>query len=142
MHGGGLQHHAQVVELLELVEVEGQHAPAAAEQHFDEAFLLQPEQRLAHRRARDAQPLADLVLGEAVAGHQAELGDVALELRVDLVGARAERGDRWRGRRVARSDGRHAAMLVRAERRQQLRAGRGPADDGALGADHLDAPPP
>jgi hypothetical protein len=90
VHGGGLQHHAQVVELLELIEIEGQHAPAAAEQHLDEALLLQLEQRLAHRRARDAQALADLALGEAVARHQPEFGDVALELRVHLVGARAE----------------------------------------------------
>ena len=97
VHGRGLQHHAQVVELLELVEVERQHAPAAAEQHFDKAFLLQPEERLSHGRARDAEPLADFVLGEAVAGNEAEFGHVPLELRIDLVGARTERGIRSRG---------------------------------------------
>ena len=92
VRGGGFQHHAQVVQLLELVEIEGQHAPAAAEQHLDEAFLLQPHQRLAHRRARHAEPVAQLVLGEAVTGHELEFGHIALELRVDLVRARAEGG--------------------------------------------------
>jgi hypothetical protein len=60
------------------IEVEGQHAPAAPEQHFDKALLLQAEQGLAHQGARDAQALADLVFGEAVARHQAELGHAAL----------------------------------------------------------------
>ena len=53
------------------------------------ALLLQSEQRLAHRRARQAQALAQFVLGEAVAGNQLEFGDIALELLVHLVGARA-----------------------------------------------------
>jgi hypothetical protein len=117
LHGRGFQHHAQVVELLELVEVERQHAPAAAKQHLDEALLLQPEQRLAHRRARHAQAFADLVLGEAVAGHQLELGDVALELRVHLVGARTEHG----GRRVRGEVGAMAdtGPMLALERGQQ-----------------------
>jgi hypothetical protein len=105
MHGRGLQHHAQVVQLLELVEVERQHAPAAAKQHLDETFLLQPEQRLPHRRARHAEPLADLVLGEAVAGHQLEFGNVALELFVHLVGARAMDMRNRGGARHARGSG-------------------------------------
>ena len=51
VHGGGFQHHAQVVELFELFKVKRQHAPAAAEQHLDQTLLLQPRQGLAHRRA-------------------------------------------------------------------------------------------
>ena len=93
------EHHPKVVQLLEAVEVEGQHAPAAAKQHLDETFLLQPEERLSHRRARDTQALADLAFGEAVAGHQVELGHVALELFVDLVRPAAK------GSGVDREDG-------------------------------------
>ncbi len=88
LHRRRFQQHAQVVELVEAVEVEGQHAPAGAEQHLHETLLLQADQRLAHRRARHVQALAELVLGEAVAGQQVKVGDVALELLVHLVGAR------------------------------------------------------
>ena len=89
LHRRRLEHHAQVVQLLEPLEVERQHPPAASKQHFDIAFLLQSEQRLPNRCPRHAEPFAQLVLGEAVAGDQAEFRDVALELLIDLVGARA-----------------------------------------------------
>jgi hypothetical protein len=125
VHRRGLQHHAQVVELLELVEVERQHAPAAAKQHFDKALLLQPEQRLAHRRARHAEPLADFVLGETVAGHEDEVGHVALELRVDLVGACGNGGvgssGVWeRQGSGAGSDGRHVGNGSRWRQRHAV----------------------
>src|SRR6218665_315209 len=64
VRGRGLQHRAQVIELLEFVEIEGQHAPAAAVHDLDMAFLLQPGQRLAHRGARDPHPLPHSLLAE------------------------------------------------------------------------------
>ena len=70
-------------------------APTAAKQHLDKTLLLQPEKRLPHRRARDAKTHADFGFREAVAGHQAELGDVAFELCVNVIGTRTM--DRHRG---------------------------------------------
>ena len=142
LHGRGLQHHAQVVELLELLEVERQHAPAAAKQHLDVAFLLQAEQGLAHRRARDAQALAEFVLGEAVARHQLEVGHVALELlrrprrRASGCGrlGRAGRG----GRSVVHRGGLYQARRSAAARALPAR----PADDGALRARSSPRRPP
>ena len=91
-HRGGLEHDAQVVQVLEHLEVERADLPAGSKVHLHEAFALQPEQRLADRRARDAQAGGDLGLGEAVAGHQAELGDIVLHFVVDGV---CERGMQW-----------------------------------------------
>ena len=132
------------VQLLELVEVERQHTPAAAKQHLHIPFLLQPHQRLAHRRARDAQPLAEFVLGETVAGHQRELGHVVFELRIDLVGARAVR--RRSNCRDGAADGGGCAQenlyqrcgAAEASAAQQRSTGCRPADDAALGMNHLD----
>src|SRR5205085_210432 len=112
---------------LELLEVEGQHPPAAAEQHLHEALLLQAEQGLAHRRAADAQPLAEFVLGTAVTGHQLELGDVALELLVDLVGPGAVHAGRHTGSAGTFESGGH----VRRSSRARLRRAAPPAREAA-----------
>ena len=72
--------------MLEELEVEGLHLPAGAEVHLHEALALQAEQRLAHRRARHPQTRGDLALGETVARHQTELGDVVLDAIVDRIG--------------------------------------------------------
>ena len=44
-------HLVQVAQLLKLIKVERQNAPAPAKQHLDIAFLLQLEQGLTDRRA-------------------------------------------------------------------------------------------
>ncbi len=49
--GRGFQHHAQIVELFEMLKIKRQHTPAAAKQHLDIAFLLPIEQGLTDRRA-------------------------------------------------------------------------------------------
>src|SRR5207302_7758573 len=85
-HGGGFQHHAQVVETVEQLEVERAHAPAAFRMHLEIAFALEAEQRLAHRRARHPRAARYLVLREARARQQPELEDVALQLAVDRLG--------------------------------------------------------
>src|SRR5258706_6022892 len=45
------------------------------------SIALQPEQRLAHRRAADLHARGDFALAEAVAGQQAEVEDVVLQAR-------------------------------------------------------------
>src|ERR1700760_3328428 len=72
--------------MIEQLEVERQHDPSAARGDVEIAFALQPEQRLADRRARDAETLGDLGLREAVAGHDLEVEDVLLELGVGAIG--------------------------------------------------------
>ncbi len=52
------------------------------------SFLLQLEKRLPNRRARDRQTHTDFGFYEAIVGHQAELGDVAFELCVNVCRAR------------------------------------------------------
>ena len=99
-HAIQLQQHARVVELVEAVEVDRPHGPAGLALDVEEALVAQPEQRLAHRRAADAQPRAHLVLGEAVAGQQLEVVDLRLQLRVGLLGeiGTGALGGRWKRR--------------------------------------------
>src|SRR5690606_41735354 len=54
--------------------------------HRHEAFAFQLVERLAHRGAADRHAFGDLAFAEAVAGQQAELEDVVLELLVDALG--------------------------------------------------------
>ena len=86
LHRRAFQHHAQVVDVVERLEVERPHAPAALRVHLQVALALQAEQRLAHRRARHARAARHLVLGEAGARQQAELEDVGLDALVDRPG--------------------------------------------------------
>src|SRR3954454_12489769 len=69
--------------MVEQVEVERPHAPAALRVDLQVAFALEAEQRLAHRRARHAASRRDLVLREARPGQQAELEDVGFQHAVD-----------------------------------------------------------
>ncbi|MCY1368106.1 hypothetical protein D9M69_550700 [compost metagenome] len=77
---------AQLVQFLEMLEVEGLHLPAAAKAHLQVAFALQAVQRLAHRGAAGVHAQGDVALAEAIAGQQAELADIGLELGVDEPG--------------------------------------------------------
>src|SRR3954467_4892234 len=86
MHRRRLEHEPQVVEMVEQVEVERPHAPAALRVDLHVALALEAEERLAHRSARDVRAGGDLVLREARAGKQAELEDVALQRAVDRLG--------------------------------------------------------
>ena len=52
-----LEHDAQVVELLEAAEVDRQHVPAELRLDAEKALVAQAKQRLAHRRAADAEAL-------------------------------------------------------------------------------------
>ena len=85
-HAGRLQHHAQVVELLEAVEVDRAHEPAALALDFDQAFVAQTKQGFAHRRAADAQALRNVGLREAIAGDEQEVLQLLLERAVDMLG--------------------------------------------------------
>ena len=85
------QHDAQIVELIELIEVDRRDLPAAPETDFQIAFALQPEQAVAHRRARHAVVLRDAVLRKAVAGKQAKVEDIGLQLLINLLGKRIGR---------------------------------------------------
>ncbi len=78
-----LEDDAQVVELLEAAEVDRQHVPAELRLDAEKALVAQAKQRLAHRRAADAEALAELGLGEAVAGDELEVVDLRLERVVD-----------------------------------------------------------
>src|SRR6185295_11333267 len=93
-HARDLEHDAQVVELLEPAEVDRQHVPAELGLDAEEALVAEAKQRLAHRRAAHAEALAELGLGEAVAGDELEIVDLRLERVVDLLGqlARADGG--------------------------------------------------
>ena len=97
-HARQLEHDAQVVELLELVEVDRHDVPADLGLDVEEALVAQAKQRLAHRRAADAQALAELGLGEAVAGDELEVVDLRLQRGVDLLGEVAGAAA-WRRRR-------------------------------------------
>src|SRR6185369_14196006 len=83
LHRRGLEHEAQVVEVVEQLEVERPHAPAALCMDLDVALARETKKGLAHRRSRNAGASRDLVLREAAAGQQAELEDVALQRAVD-----------------------------------------------------------
>ena len=85
-HGFQFEDDAHVVQLLEVVEVERRDLPAAAKRHGDKALALQLVQRLAHRRTADRHALGDFAFAETVAGQQAELEDVLLQLPVDGIG--------------------------------------------------------
>ena len=78
-----LQHGAQVVELLEALELQRADLPATAKVHLHLPLALQAIQRLAHRRAAGRHALGDVALAEAIARQQAEFEDVLLELLVD-----------------------------------------------------------
>jgi hypothetical protein len=52
---------------------------------LDETDPLQPLQCFAHRRARDAQPLGQIVVAEALAGSEAAVEDRLAQARVYLV---------------------------------------------------------
>ena len=143
--GVQLEHHAQVVELVELAEVDRLDEPAGLGLHVQEAFVAQPEQRLAHRRARHADALADLGFGEAVAGHPGEVVQLGLELRIDLlgqVGALRRRGVRGRKThlRIMRQSGR--PLPVRpgaAAAAPRARSGPRPAGSGRGSGTHAPA---
>ena len=61
------------------------HARAAVGQQLDQAFGRQHFQRLAQRRARDAEHLAELPLRNAAAVGNVALDDVVAQPRQDLV---------------------------------------------------------
>ena len=111
-HARELEHDAQVVELLEPAEVDRQHVPAELGLDAEEAFVAQPKQRLAHRRAAHAEALAELGLGEAVAGDELEVVDLRLQRVVDLLGELAA------ARAAVRRDG-HSRDLGAASWRDQ-----------------------
>src|SRR4029077_4973715 len=85
---------AKVVEVVEEVEVERPHAPAALRVDLHVALALEAEERLAHRRARDTRAGRDPVLREARAGQQAELEDVGFQDAVDRLGKVLRAGGR------------------------------------------------
>nr|BFF09556.1 hypothetical protein GCM10025699_08590 [Microbacterium flavescens] len=60
---------------------------------LDETDPLQPLQCFAHRRARDAQPLGQIVVAEALAGSEASVEDRLAQARVDLVTENGAAGD-------------------------------------------------
>src|SRR3989442_10816138 len=84
-----LDQHAQVVQLVEGVEVQRRHLPAELREHLHEAFLLQPLQGLAQRRAAHGDALGEFGLGEAVARHQLEIEDQLARRLVGLLGERS-----------------------------------------------------
>ncbi|GAB7547154.1 hypothetical protein CS8_068440 [Cupriavidus sp. 8B] len=55
------------------------HARQQHEQHRDQAVALQTLQGLAHRGARDAEPLGNVARGKAVAGQQAKGKDIVAQ---------------------------------------------------------------
>ncbi|MNV98405.1 hypothetical protein D3C71_1936560 [compost metagenome] len=79
MYGGGLQHAAQFVEVVQRIEVQRLDQPAVALAHFQIAFTFQPEQRFAHRCPADLQAVRDLGFREAVARRQPEIQDVPFQ---------------------------------------------------------------
>jgi hypothetical protein len=90
-HRGGLEHDAQVVQMLEHLEVERADLPAGSEVHLHEASRC--SRNSAWRTGvRETPRRVATSVREAVAGHQAELGDVVLHLVVDGV---CERGMQW-----------------------------------------------
>ena len=80
---GELHDHSHVVEALEGLEVEGVDAPPVARGDLYVALALELVEGLAHRGARDARARRHLRLGEAVAGQEPEVEDVALQPLVD-----------------------------------------------------------
>ncbi len=97
MHGGRFQDAAQLVEVVQRVEVQRLDQPAIALPHFQVALPLKSEQRFAHRSAADLQAVGDLGLGETVSGREAEVQDVALQCAVCGVGQRARNVDDGEG---------------------------------------------
>ena len=91
--GEPLELGAQLVDLLHLAAGGDAHDGAAVRPQLDEAASLELDQRLAHRRAADAEAGAQLVLREALAEPDPALEDVALQAVGDLVG-QARRGER------------------------------------------------
>ncbi|MNT67672.1 hypothetical protein D3C72_2058370 [compost metagenome] len=79
------QQDAQFIKCLEARQVDRHHLPAVAEVPAHQSFGLQAQQRLAHRRAGDAEPLGDIVLGEAVARQQAKCEDVVPQAEVSTL---------------------------------------------------------
>ena len=90
-HAGGFQHHAQVIQLLQAVEVDGPHKPAAFAFHLQPALIAQPKQRFAHGGAADAQALGQIAFAEAVAGHQHKVLQLLFQRGIDLVGQQRSR---------------------------------------------------
>ena len=69
----------------EIVLAQLPHARAAVRQQFDQPFGRQHLQRFTQRRARDAQHLAQLPLGNAAAVGNVAFDDVVAQPRQDLV---------------------------------------------------------
>ncbi len=105
---GQLEHDAQVVELIELVEVDGLDEPATLAFDFEKAFIAQAEQGFPHRRAADAQALSHLRFREAVAGQELEVVDQRLQLRI---GVRGEIGAGGLANNRAGGDGQHGLRV-------------------------------
>ncbi|KAG1186159.1 hypothetical protein G6F35_014712 [Rhizopus arrhizus] len=126
VHGRDFQHAAQLIEVVQRIEVQRLDQPAIALPHLKIAFAFQPEQRFAHGRAADLQAVRDLGFREAVARGKPEIQDVPFQRPVGRVGQRARhvdggesgfhsvalKGNRERGG-SGRTDPGHAGLLQR-----------------------------
>ena len=81
-----LEYDAQVVELLELAEIDRQHVPANLRLDTEQAFVAQPKECLANRRAAHAEALTELSLRETVAGDELEVVNLRFQRVVYLLG--------------------------------------------------------
>ncbi len=73
--GVALEQSAQLVEIVEIRGVVGPHRGAAVRGGIDQTLGLKDEQRLAHRRPRDAELARELLLLQARSGREPTVHD-------------------------------------------------------------------
>ena len=99
--GMALDQDAQVVALVEDVEVKRRDLPASLGDDLQKALARQALQGLAQRRAADGQTPGPLAFAAAVTRHQRKVEDQMLELGVGLIGqgdGLGSLGGGWGGR--------------------------------------------
>src|SRR5215831_476081 len=70
-----VEHLAQVVELRRLFQRENRHADATTGKQLDEAFVLEPTERLANRRPADGELIGKIGLPQSRPGGEATIED-------------------------------------------------------------------
>ena len=88
-HRKTFDQHAEVIQFVEFLEIQGRHEPADLGHGFDKAFVLQALQGLTQGRAADLDLLCEFGFGQAVAGHQVKIKYALLDPRIGLIGETA-----------------------------------------------------
>ena len=98
----GLEHEPRLEPLADVVEPDLGDEEAAVDLELDEAVAGEPAQRLAHRAARDPEPVGELALAEPRARRERARDDQRADL---VVGEADDRADAQRRRRAGCEEG-------------------------------------